>query len=275
MAGNLVSVIALTTKGRGGYVKETLPKSNKKFCLKRTNARFRCNKCGSVLPITYSQAHKQECPVCFQKNCIVSIRDEKLVLYRSNGDKKNHGDFKKRVNKAMVKKDIFENVMKMCDNGNKPLFKKQICRALGISVAVLNKAPNEVKKCFKSYYINKEQVKAEIKAIIQQNPKISKNKLAKDVGCSYASVVKLYNEVKDELDIAKEEVKFKFDDSKLLKLVKRSLIISMLSEYDEDEIIEMLGINKVKYKELFDEFMNDKLTFKFTREEVERINSDN
>lgn len=182
--------------------------------------------------------------------------------------RKNHGDFKKRVNKAMVKKDIFENVMKMCDNGNKPLFKKQICRALGISVAVLNKAPNEVKKCFKSYYINKEQVKAEIKAIIQQNPKISKNKLAKDVGCSYASVVKLYNEVKDELDIAKEEVKFKFDDSKLfkfddsklLKLVKRSLIISMLSEYNEDEIIEMLGINKVKYKELFDEFMNDKLT---------------
>lgn len=73
MAGNLVSIMAASSKGRGGRQAETLPRFSKSgfSVAEKQNSRFRCTACHTVLPNNYRTY--DECPFCHSRNSIITI----------------------------------------------------------------------------------------------------------------------------------------------------------------------------------------------------------
>lgn len=82
MAGNAVSIIAITSTGRGGRKPETLPRTaNRSFTVTSQNSRYRCTNCNTILqkdPINRENG-VLECPYCFMKNCIVTVTGRQLT----------------------------------------------------------------------------------------------------------------------------------------------------------------------------------------------------
>ena len=83
MAGNSVSVMAISTQGRGGRQSETLPRTKgMQFTLHSNNARYRCNNCGTVLTNIYKVDENTKCPYCNSKD-IITMSGREPVTYNT------------------------------------------------------------------------------------------------------------------------------------------------------------------------------------------------
>lgn len=77
MSGNLVSIMGITTQGRGGRQSESLPRSsNKDYTIQVNNTKHRCSVCNTLLPyLSLSQKREKTCPFCHAKNSIILLND--------------------------------------------------------------------------------------------------------------------------------------------------------------------------------------------------------
>lgn len=120
MAGNTISLIGISTKGKGGRVSEMLPRfARSSFTIpEKQNAHFRCAKCGTILPNFGYTKLKQEnrCPLCGAKDSIVSILRQKPV-------------HKKVFNSTCKLQEVYDKIQEIVKN-NDNLTTKEIANLM-------------------------------------------------------------------------------------------------------------------------------------------------
>lgn len=133
MAGNAVSIIGITTNGRGGFQTETLPRSsNRSFTISNRNTGFRCSNCNTSLPnITYSDIQKKGnvCPFCHEKDVIETMTGRPI-----RADVSGNGSV---FSKKIKKQEVFERRLQVFKLHKEGLTQKIIAEKLGVCLATI------------------------------------------------------------------------------------------------------------------------------------------
>lgn len=117
MAGNLVSIMAISSQGRGGRQPEILPKSNKTYTVQeKQNARFRCSACNTILQRV--SLHSQECPFCHSRNSIVTITG-------------------REIKERLPREDLLRNLKRKIRNSPNIFSKKDLAEEFNVSYTTI------------------------------------------------------------------------------------------------------------------------------------------